>query len=132
MNTTHETAIHLEAAGFKKPEIQFGQVWYDRERPGEWGMVTSISPGFAFTYNSVDGSYRRLRFSEIERFSFAPTVTDILKELSIVVFSHWFEFVEGNFQIRIFFQGGGERQYFHSNPAEACAAAWLEIKEKKV
>lgn len=128
---THETSLRLEAAGFPQPEIAFGQAWYDELRQID-GMITNVNPGVSAFFNFTSGGYAVIYWSEFSgRFSFAPTATDILKELSIVVFSHWFEFVEGKFQIRIFFQGGGERQYFHSNPAEACAAAWLEINEKK-
>lgn len=130
-HVTNETALRLEATGFPRPEIKFGQVWYDKLRDIE-GLITSVNPGVAVIFSFTPGGFQSLIWSEFSgRFTFVPTAIDILKELSNVVFSHWFEFAEGEFQIRIFFQGGGERQYFHFNPAEACAPAWLETNEKK-
>jgi hypothetical protein len=129
----YDTAKRLEQAGFPKPEIQFGQVWYDGLQPGEWGVITGINRGFAFAFNSCLGGYERV-FKLDERFTFAPTATDILKELPgwHILFSN-FSLPNGEQKKMWRCACDDERldEFYHENPAEATAKAYLAINEKK-
>lgn len=98
-----ETAKRLANAGFPKPAPDYGQTWYTHY--GCPGSVTDLSKW------SDNGEV------------FAPTATDILRELP-----NW----------SICYTASGWACFFddfiieHSNPAEAAARAWFFENEKKV
>lgn len=129
---TFETAKKLKEAGFPQPEYKTGQVWY-----GTAGLTTQIvgttygkdSPEFFNPHTAVTQT-----ISHHFDFTFAPSATDILKELGRTFNlyydsmpnaenpSLWTCFCDGLFVCV-------DPQY-HENPAEACAASWLQKNEK--
>ena len=115
---TLETALRLRDAGFPQPTPEFGQEWYNRE----YGL---------FVVGFIDAPYARATiiynnrpsvFSKnIPNFSgcdFAPTATDILRELG-PLFDLSCDC--GEFWCR------DEKDW---NPAEAAAEAWLKLNPK--
>ena len=80
-HVTPQTAIILEKVGFPKPEPEFGQVWYAKPELLACVYVYNILSGIAvlrvieksetcYSYRLHPGDY-----------VFAPTATDILKQL---------------------------------------------------
>ena len=115
---TAKTAQALKDAGFKQPPYGMCQIWYDpngmkwiRMMPSYW---TNPENGF-----TVDNANFKLA-------AFAPTATDILRELGqdyhIGILNH--VFVAGLHQF------GQSDLQFNENPAEAAALAWLEKHAK--
>ena len=114
---TAETALKLKNAGFPQPVPEFLQVWYSDEPPYRERIVLSNNKeamevvclaGERITYRYLDQLY-----------AFAPTATDILRELGS---DYALSFLHGRFWC--------ERRQFgivydHENPAEAAASAWL-------
>lgn len=135
-----ETAKALRVAGFPQPSVQIGQVWYNNLKCMSVVVKyygNDFSDGKHFGGCSlVDGSSGN-DFSEADIRSacfFAPTATDILRELPNKILFWKYEniFVCGvqvvgdNDYYTIQF----ETVYKHENPAEACALAWLEKNKK--
>ena len=129
-HVTHATAARLKAAGFPQPAFATGQFWYNQygeasfvgrrdvlEKTGdETFFCTSVRSGRTEEFTPIhDGSF------------FAPTATDILRELP-ARFSLSIRPIEGG----VLFLAGEQESFGHvsKNPAEACAAAWLAIHEK--
>ena len=115
--TTLETAIDLRDAGFPQPDYQFGQLW-----------MTEDGRHDAFVGSKSWGTFKEWILENKIPVVFAPTATDILRELG------------GRYTLgsgkRLFlcylFQNGEIGDYWRDeNPAEACAKAWLE-KNKPV
>jgi len=121
MNTvTFETAKRLEKAGFNGPKkvLKSGDFWYSslgglfiKLRGGASWQIADDQP------NEKDGSFGPY---------FAPTATDILKELpgwnlAYTTAHGW-----------IVYPGLADPiQFHHENPAEAAALAWFHEHEKK-
>lgn len=118
--TTHETSLRLKAAGFPQPEPEAGQFWYD-----DSGVLVCI--GFSY---DPGGSIARFK----QTFAFAPTAADILRELGWDYGLQYDEsggvFVCSDRPISDGFFPP-DKEIKHTSPAEACAAAWLELKEQK-
>lgn len=117
---TPETARKLKDNRFKQPEHEAGQVWYNRgglpyfvgKRPN--GMLCFIS--------SYGGSYEWLHDSN--GFVFAPTATDILWWLG----QDWTldaDWAKNNWSCWVI-SSVSKSKFYHENPAEAAALAWLE------
>jgi len=103
-----QTAKRLKEAGFPQPETYDTFDWYYSKT--------------GFLANHFDSA------CVIESDIFAPSATDILKELGrgwhlcykkeSRSWECWYQTV------------GGASDKYHENPAEACAAAWLAKNEK--
>jgi len=110
---TFETAKRLKEARFPQPEV-----FYAAQR-------SYIENGKNICYVADDGE--GIRENEI----FAPSATDILKELP----GHTLDYSEIEWLCRHWIRTEDHRSvvdygFHNSNPAEACAAAWLSIHEK--
>ena len=129
---TNETSLRLEAAGFPQPEIAIGQFWYAETeyKGGEYEHNPLCVVVEAYSTRT-----KHLRRLTCEKGTgeaggavhvFAPTATDILKELQnhLLVFN-------GDKWVVVETATGEYLSDYCDNPAEACAAAWLEINEKK-
>lgn len=137
--TTTETAIALRDAGFPQPTPEIGQYWY---RAFKGHTITSMcsdvdndgEPLYSFTdtFSRAPGSFMRVfgRFSdEMNTMIFAPTATDILRELGS---GYYLTHENTLFQCASVDDYGHRFDYWtDKNPAEACAKAWLE-KNKPV
>jgi len=113
-----ETAKQLKEAGFPQPKvIKDGLCGYAKD-----GRLFCVVPGIMH------------EIVEIHSIVFAPSATDILKELGrkyiLCIASNWWycektqhvNEVPDGFEVMA--------SYGHENPAEACAAAWLAKNEK--
>ena len=125
---TPETAARLKAAGFPQPDPAPGQVWYYASAH-PYVLLSPRSDGDWFvggleTANSV--------FNPKISATFAPGVADLLRAL-------WFRFTirfggNGKFlvlEITSLNNPEGDVVSENENPAEALAAAWMELNEKK-
>lgn len=114
-HVTAATSRKLKEAGFPQPLPQEGQVWYVGRKQSKTTIRQSENyRGMLIADTYIIGG----KFSEIA--DFAPTATDILRELGkdfrlSIIDATWFV-EEDKF---------GSRIFRHENPAEACAAAWL-------
>ena len=108
MTVSIETAVRLNAAGFKQPEFAFGQLW---EVPDsrEWAFVGTAQ-------------FNLLKQHFAKEIIFRPTAIDILRELP------HFPVIE--YDGYAFIVTSGRIRKIDDNPAEAAAIAWLEINEK--
>lgn len=105
--TSFITSKLLEEAGFQKPAPDYGQVWYTHY--GSPGSVTDLSKW------SDNGEV------------FAPTATDILRELpgwnlAYTTALKWIVFWDA-------VSLSEPIQFRHDNPAEAAALAWFYEKQ---
>lgn len=115
---TPETAKKMKEAGFPQPDFKFGQLWYETERQD-----------FAIVGTGKFELFKQHREGEL---IFAPTATDILRELGDDYALHT---EKGSFKCICtdIFRGGvtdGDFDGSHENPAEACYLAWKELKGK--
>jgi hypothetical protein len=127
--TTFETARALKEVGFPQPEPEYLQVWYEEFNPfvEGWSREDSrhiIGIGrFEIWHEDFDMS----------EYYFAPTATEILKQMPMK--SLTFFLGDGIddpwWQVEFFdeIEPNGTMLAEHTNPAEACAAAYLEIKK---
>ena len=116
---TAETAIALKNAGFPQPEFQTGQIWYFN------GSVAFISTTFRLGIDVAIIEGRCLSRPQERAYwkhmntAFAPTATDILRELGLGYGLYVSE--SGN----VFICKELATIWRDENPAEACAKAWL-------
>lgn len=122
--TTHETASRLKAAGFPQPEPEAGQFWYDS--PGRaFTVLNVVAPGVCDAWWHYFGTVERWSVIGV----FAPTAADIQSEYPYLVCAkfphatHW--------EAWDYMAGTRAGLWSNANPAEACAAAWLELKKQK-
>ena len=136
---TFETAKRLKEAGFPQPEPERGQVWYlPNSVPAYcYGKCAGDSgPFYLFMYSEEKGlevySRNLVKWSsEINEISFAPTATDIMWHLPSDYELYYSERNE-DFVLHIRDERNEISDFFHDqNPAEAAAAAWLEIQKQK-
>ena len=135
-----ETAKRLKEAGFPQPEFGRGQWWY-RNRPDEVpkfqnNPIALMVLGRANKRTVFWSGYGRVCESYWDKegypFVFAPTATDIIRGFDQYHVSKWltlgFEEANGNFEA---YPASNPRYIFlSSNPAEACAEAWLKLNKK--
>jgi len=133
-HVTFETAQRLKAAGFPQPKFDVGQFWW-----GDTGKLCIITHGGEYrTGFSVLNGLREIWTLEYDTSDpssfFAPTAADILAALGCE-YVFWYDESE---KLSMFFvckTGASYRDagkpIGHINPAEAAAAAWLAIHEKK-
>ena len=132
--TTFETSQRLKAAGFPQPVPEFGQVWYAHDAAFfNYDFQQAVVTG---TYKStvhhtfINGAVRNCEAEIFLEFFFAPTATDIWRELGVdynTKFMHGYFFV-GTFDIYI---GVNNYDAKHKNHAEALAKKWLSLNEKQ-
>ena len=130
---TFETAKRLKEVGFPPPEPGVGQFWHNPD----FGLFLVGRRWY------VDGTYRNIFYIESGKafekgendFSeciFAPTATDILRDIKLSF--HDLRPLFGNkwaIHCHYDLEGDSEEVALHENPAEAAAAAWLHLNEKK-
>ena len=118
-----KTAKRLKAAGFPQGGWKEGIAIY-----APTGDKYLIGEDVGSGYSIVDG-WTVCSPSSIEGTDiFAPSVIDILKELS-EYYSLWY--VKPIWYCTEDFVPTKDALWKHKKPAEACAAAWLSIHEKK-
>jgi len=119
-HVSHETAKRLRQAGFLPVNAEFGQMWYDDQ--GSFLIAGLTSSGYSFSRPNEFGKKTNLNGCV-----FAPTATDILKELQGEwVLQRW----DGEWSVRLDSDDNPQR-FNHENPAEAAAMAWLAQNKKK-
>lgn len=122
-HTTFEKSKRLKEAGFPQPEPDFGKIYYDKESEQKIVVI-------AFDGEYVDCVYQNLTwvsyYIKISDLIFAPTATDILREMpGCYHLYHPF-----NSEFWICDNATNEDEWSESsNPAEAAALAYLQIKE---
>lgn len=132
---TFETAVRLKEAGFEQPTPEAGQFWYYIRFPGgtaEKNVLCVLSHEYPYQDNlealPLDGGERVYNSRNTQ--VFAPTATDILRELpdktalyrvNKDMFLCWVR------KDRALMMGDGPCMV---NAAEAAAEAWIEWKEQ--
>ena len=124
-----ETAKALRDAGFSIPEPNHGQFWY-LEYTGELEVITFVGGnGVHRMYIPfLKGMNSCAKDAFLNGSVFAPTATDIMKELGRH-FSMSIDYIGWIVRHHDLSEHGVGR-HVHENPAEACALAWLELKKK--
>lgn len=123
---TPETARKMKEAGYPQPDPEPGQVWYIDETPIFITGVYKTTTSTDYWYSKINGTQFHEKYFP-ESAVFAPTATDILKELSVdyaLVYAGNEPTIISTVEKRLPFL------YKHKNPAEACALAWLQINTK--
>jgi len=119
---TFETAKRLKEAGFPNPEILNNKFWFitDHEKPLFVEYFENILECIRMKFNPI----------------FAPSATDILPKLytGVTDGTEWAIVFRGKNWSCVLRQWNEQGQsvdaWYHSeNPAEACAAAWLDKNE---
>jgi len=128
-----ETAVRLKEAGFPQPAPEAGQFWYN----------PNIGVFLVGKLWMVDGRLRNIFYPDTGKvvnkeirlfvnFVFAPTATDILREMPGCILA-----VENLYKemaiVGVYYEvwKTGRLLSDHVNPAEAAAEAWLKLNEKK-
>lgn len=124
-NVTFETAMLLKEAGFPEPtKFSLGQFWFIRvTKRTDYEkilVVPSFDPDIECRLSGITSD----RWTPIQDDIFAPTSTDILQQLTAFLFFDGRQWV-------VMEIGSNKILGFHEEPAEACAAAWLSVNEKK-
>ena len=119
--TTFETARALKTAGFPQPKPEFGQIWY-----GPDGVACTFVEGLYW----VCGDGDVFDPPDLSEMTFAPTAPDILREvgggdIGLYCFNKAFSVIQKGFYDDPY---EDYPEFTDSNPAEACALAWLEMK----
>lgn len=126
---TPETARKLKEAGFKKSRAEKGETWYAFEN----------RPYFIFEQTDqfvmgiyLDGDFQTAALPAkfvVEKYVFAPTATDILRELGGGIYltagTECFEVYDDWRDLE-----NGRCQYMSLNPAHAVAMVWLQTRAK--
>ena len=133
---TFETAARIKAAGFPQPSPEPGQVWYNTFG-APYLIIGVITPEILF---AADMDKETVLSIGREGYTFAPGPADILRELGgqyylsienggaavmCEVSDDWSKDIkQAVFTVRTV--------VFNTDPAEACALAWLEMKAQKL
>jgi len=133
-HTTFETSQLLAENGFPQPTPEFGQMWWGSDE--ECYPAISIAIRDANIFGNVkfvnqDGLHY---FEELSPYVFAPTAFDIFKQESMIHFGlctatrlgikGWSVWPYNNDS-----DLSEAFEFFHENPAEACAEAWLFLNK---
>jgi len=126
-----ETAKQLKEAGFPQHAAESGQIWYNNHSAATFigRMQLDEKERVYFYCHSLKSGRTDILMPIYEDSFFAPSATDILKELDLYEFSlcringKWLLEIEND-------EGDGRYEHISENPAEACAAAWLAKNEK--
>ncbi len=119
-NTTYQTALQLQRAGFPQPVPEFGQMWYDSGGFEALCLGRAERDKYAFIYDDR----QQVFFSYLHRLTYAPTSEDILEQLPNFVRLEKFG---GQRSCRIDDDGQPYRA-IKETWAEACALAYLKLK----
>jgi hypothetical protein len=125
---TFETAKRLKDAGFPQPEPKAGQGWYDPD----FGLF--LCGKRCLVYNRQrnifyldTGHTLNKQITLFQECVFAPTATDILRQISGVML-----FDKGKAEMWIMLNHDDKYFVFHEgDPAELAARAWLKANEKQ-
>lgn len=126
-----ETALRLKEAGFPQPSLEVGQFWYmegfDMPRIAIVGSWTTADHRPVYRY--IDAN--TWDFPDEKTAVFAPTATDILRELPGLDFE--LVYSEGNedFAVHQTLDGDIINSWNDENPAELMAKPYLHLKNKK-
>jgi hypothetical protein len=121
-HTTAATARKLKEAGFQQPVPQEDQVWYSGRNQSKTTLRQSENyRGMLIADTYIIGG----KFSEIA--DFAPSATDILRELGP---GFYLESKGDHWACGYYYPDKEITPKVSQNPAEACAAAWLDKKGK--
>lgn len=135
---TFETAKRLKDAGFKHSDSADNTFWYAVFNDGifksyhsAYGYMASIWLWDTQTPSSPPVMANPIQWEQTNeaKVFFAPTSTDILKELGYDFALKFFDDSK-KFCCWQDNQDGSWQTWTDQNPAEACAAAWLSIHEK--
>ena len=124
---THETSAALKAAGFPQPEPEAGQVWYS-ELEGACRVLDTDFESITLWAESLGEVLHVPHGIKHWTHVFAPTAADIQAELPYLVCAkfphatHW--------EAWDYMAGTRAGLWSNANPADACAAAWLELKKQ--
>jgi len=128
---TYKTAVRLKNAGFPQPEPEAGQFWYLQSGIIAW--VAKKRPFDQFLLcDELGEPFIAMYLVFGEDLVFAPTATDILRELKSDFDLSGLE--DGNWMVikRATADQLTPIAYLvHDSPAESAAAAWLKIHEKE-
>lgn len=120
---TFETAHRLKAAGFPQPKPAPGQVWISQKyntNIDEYGIIIAGK----ITFES--GEWNNLSVVKKGIYTYAPTATDILRELGLEYDLCYDDFHE----MWICYSNCHRLRVTQTlNPAEACAIAWIAQNE---
>lgn len=130
-HVTLATAQRLKDAGFPQPEFAFGQFWYSL------GYQINIYVRAArpnIKNHIFIGETLTTQHHTANEVIFAPTATDILRELGSDYSICSFKISKVQWEVERRMMAGFNVLPFtwvHENPAEAAALAWLSKNEKK-
>lgn len=119
-----ETAKKLKEIGFPQPDFLSGQIWYD-DVGNALLICRELSNNFyrEFQCIQIGKDYAFNVSLKKESHTFSPTATDLLKELPC----HDLMFVRNRaaFCCWLDVDRKEDSDFFHANPAEACAEAYF-------
>jgi len=126
---TFATAQRLKDAGFPQPKPESGQYWYHPH--GQLYWIQSVEGEFC-TVHAPNVSRQSGWIVDTEGWIFAPTATDILREIEFIL--NPLLLLESGKWIVCYYAGVGNivaiTEKAHDNPTEAAALAWLKLNEK--
>lgn len=133
---THQTAVRLKAANFPQPAFAPLQWWYSPAEELLLACSFDKKPAAQSPYRFIDPSNPDYPdcWANLKSFCYAPTAAEILQSLG-QKYVLWFD--DSPKVLRWFCAETGDlpseagRPFGDSNPAEACAEAWIEINEQK-
>jgi hypothetical protein len=121
-----ETARALKAAGFPQPMPEARQFWYYGDRNGLVLTTSEAMDGEAYFYWFDVGGVSMLEDGQwSEKMIYAPTATDILRELPDYAL-----FFNGGMATVALMGAWGEHNACDASEHEAGAAAWLSVHAK--
>lgn len=131
-HVSRDTAIRLSDAGFPIPEFKAGQFWWGIRFPAGTARKEVLcvvlerqtsSSSYSHVLSPVDG----LEQASFGTHVFAPTATDILKELP----GHIIHYKAKDSTWVVWSYEPDDLMFSHESPAEAAALAYLTQKGKK-
>lgn len=132
---SYETSVRLKEAGFPQPTPEPGQFWYTSAGLLCW--IARKELGGAFRLCDTTGTAFRTLYVDFNKdLLFAPTATDILRELPNYYYIRKYKYETDDvnrFSIFCELQESLLTQIakgVNINPAEAAAEAWLQLNEK--
>lgn len=116
---SHNTAKQMAEMGFPQPEPKFGQMWYDDK-----GRICAFMRLAGNVGNWKLAGTNGNTFQESPKwYIYAPTVADIMRELS---HEYSFRFYFKMSEVRYIVTGRIIQRYLDEIPEEAAAKAWIE------
>lgn len=127
---TFETAVRLKEAGFSQPTPEAGQWWYNPDfGPFLVGKLWMVDRRLRNIFYPDTGKVVNKEIRLFPDCVFAPTATDILRELAGFCICY---LENGNSEGWTVLNYHKEYYAFDSdNPAASAAEAWLKLNDKK-